>query len=376
MEQVRVAIVGNQAFSLVNFRGPLIRAMVERGHTVLALSPEYDKETRAAIGAMGAEPVDYSLSRTGLNPFRDFFDFLRLFFLLRKIKPDITLAYAIKPVIYGTIAAWLAGVPRRFAMIEGLGYAFIQTEEKEGLKRKLLRRLAQFLYRLALPRAMKVFFLNRDDLEEFVSLGLVPKEKAFLLGPIGVDLDQFQAVPPVKDPITFTLAARLLREKGILEFVEAAKRIKAKYSKVRFLLLGGLDTNPGAISREEVESWVKEGIVEWPGHVRDVRPYLAQTSVFVLPSYREGVPRSIQEAMAMGRPVITTDAPGCRDTVMDGVNGFLVPVRDVDALTKAMERFIKEPELIERMGKESRRMAEERFDVHRINQVLLREMGL
>jgi glycosyltransferase involved in cell wall biosynthesis len=162
-----------------------------------------------------------------------------------------------------------------------------------------------------------------------------------------------------------------------LEFVEAARRIKAKYPDTRFLVLGGLDTNPGAISGKEVEGWVMEGLIEWPGHVADVRPYLAQASVFVLPSYyREGVPRSIQEAMAMARPIITTDAPGCRETVIPGVNGFLVPVRDVDALVSAMERFINEPELIEKMGKESRRIAEERFDVHKINRVLLEAMGL
>jgi glycosyltransferase involved in cell wall biosynthesis len=172
-------------------------------------------------------------------------------------------------------------------------------------------------------------------------------------------------------------AGRLLREKGVLEFVEAARRIKAKYPETRFIVLGGLDTNPGAIPRKKVEGWVKEGLIEWPGHVADVRPYLAQASVFVLPSYyREGVPRSIQEAMAMARPIITTDAPGCRETVIQGVNGFLVPVRDVDALVSAMERFINEPELIERMGKESRRIAEERFDVHKINRVLLEAMGL
>jgi glycosyltransferase involved in cell wall biosynthesis len=221
-----------------------------------------------------------------------------------------------------------------------------------------------------------VFFLNQDDLKEFVSKGLVPKEKAFLLGPIGVDLERFRPVPPVKSPVTFLFAGRLLREKGVLEFVEAARRIKAKYPETRFIVLGGLDTNPGAISGKEVEGWVKEGLIEWPGHVADVRTYLAQASVFVLPSYREGVPRSIQEAMAMARPIITTDAPGCRETVIPSVNGFLVPVRNVDALVSTMERFINEPELIERMGKESRRIAEERFDVHKINRVLLEAMGL
>ena len=374
---MKVAFLGNQAFSLLNFRGELIKAMVKRGHEVVALAPDYDETTREAVRALGAKPIDYSLSRTGLNPLRDLRDFVFLMLSLRRLKPDLLFCYAIKPVIYGTLAGWIAGIPKRFAMIEGLGYAFIQAGEKEGLKRRFVRFIAQFLYRLALPRSTKVFFLNRDDLEEFIGKGLVPKEKAFLLGPIGVDLEYFRPAPPAKKPITFLLAARLLREKGVLEFVEAARQIKAKYPDTRFVLLGGLDTNPGAISREEVEGWVKEGLIEWPGHVADVRPYLAQASVFVLPSYyREGVPRSIQEAMAMARPIITTDAPGCRETVVPGVNGFLVPVRDVDAIVSAMERFIKEPELIERMGKESRRIAEERFDVHNINRILLEVMGL
>jgi len=373
---MRLAILGNQAFSLLNFRGELIKAMVKRGHEIVALAPDYDETTREAVRALGAKPIDYSLSRTGLNPFRDLRDFVFLMLSLRRLKPDLLFCYAIKPVIYGTLAGWMVGIPKRFAMIEGLGYAFIQSGGKEGLKRRFIRSVAQFLYRLALPRATKVFFLNLDDLEEFVSKGLVPKEKAFLLGPIGVDLEYFRPAPPVKSPITFLLAARLLREKGVLEFVEAARRIKARYPETRFILLGGLDTNPGAIPRKEVEGWVKEGLIEWPGHVPDVRPYIAQASVFVLPSYREGVPRSIQEAMAMARPIITTYAPGCRETVIPGVNGFLVPVRDVDALVSAMERFIKEPELIERMGEESRRIAEERFDVHNINRILLEVMGL
>jgi len=375
-QKKKIALIGSQAFALWNFRGPLIQEMVERNLEVYALAPDYDNYTCEKVRKLGAKPIQYRLSRTGLNPFRDALNFLGLILTLRRIRPDVTFSYTIKPVIYGTLAAWIVGVPRRFAMIEGLGYAFTAPGEREELKRRVVRTIAQFLYKLALRRATKVFFLNPDDLNEFVQKRLVYSERAFLLGPIGVDLRAFTPAPPVSEPITFLLAARLLREKGVLEFVEAARRIKAKYPDTRFLILGGLDTNPGAIPRKEVEGWAKEGLIEWPGHVADVRPYLAQASVFVLPSYREGVPRSIQEAMAMARPIITTDAPGCRETVIPGVNGFLVPVRDVDALVSAMERFINEPELIERMGKESRRIAEERFDVHKINQVLLEAMGL
>ena len=372
----KIAIIGSQAFALWNFRGPLIQEIVRRNLEVYALAPDYDDETLEKVRQLGAKPVPYRLSRTGLNPFRDAWSFLGLTFTLRRIKPDVTFCYTIKPVIYGTLAGWILGIPRRFAMITGLGYAFTVPEEGDEWKRRVVRRIAQFLYKLALRKTTKVFFQNPDDLNEFVQKGLVYPEKAFLLGPTGVDLEVFTPTPPVTDPITFLLAARLLREKGVLEFVEAARQIKAKYPDTRFVLLGGLDTNPGAISKREVEGWVKEGLIEWPGYVGDVRPYIAQASVFVLPSYREGFPRSIQEAMAMARPIITTDAPGCRETVVPGVNGILVPVRDVDALVSAMERFINEPGLIERMGKESRRIAEERFDVHKINKTLLEEMHL
>jgi len=371
-----IAIIGNQAFSLLNFRGPLIADMVRKGLKVFALAPDYDEAIRAAVRALGAEPVDFSLSRTGMNPVRDAADMLRLAFLLRRLKPDITLSYAIKPVIYGTLAAWLAGVSQRFAMIEGLGYVFTPQEGAEPLKRRALRRAVSMLYAIALGRTKLVFFLNKDDIDEFSKKRLVPPTKVFLLGGIGVDLDYWKPAPPATKPVTFLLAARLLREKGIVEYAGAARLIKKKHPDTRFILLGSLDSNPGALSESEVQQWVSDGILEWPGHVPDLRPWLAQTSVYVLPSYREGLPRSTQEAMAMARPVITADAPGCRDTVINGQNGFLVPVRDADALAAAMERFIVQPDLIDKMGQASRNMAEERFDARKINQVILREMGI
>lgn len=371
----RLAIISNQAFSLVNFRGYLIRELVAAGVEVYALAPDYDDRFRGEVRSLGAVPVDFSLARTGMNPLRDGLDLLRLTNLLRRIRPDATLGYFIKPVIYGTIAAWLAGVPRRYALIEGLGYVFTESGAKESWRRVVLCWIVSALYRAALKRAERVFFLNDDDISEFVEKGIVDQDKTVKLGGIGVDLDEWRPLPPSMQPLTFLLAARLLREKGIVEYAEAARRVKRRYPNIRFVLLGGLDPNPGGLTQSEVEEWVREGLLEWPGHV-DVRPWLAQTSVYVLPSYREGVPRSTQEAMAMGRPVITTDAPGCRETVEHGRNGFLVPVRDPRALAEAMLRFIEQPELIESMGRESRRMAEERFDVYKVNAVMLQAMGI
>ncbi len=373
---IRICIISNQAFSLLNFRGPLIADMVRRCIEVFALAPDYDDATREAMRSLGAKPIDYSLSRTGMNPVRDTSDMLRLAFLLHRLKPDITLGYTIKPVIYGTLAAWLARMPRRFAMIEGLGYVFTSHEDVEPLKRRVLRGVVSILYVTALMHVSLVFFLNKDDIDEFSKKRLVPPTKVFLLGGIGVDLDYWGPAPPATKPVTFILAARLLREKGIVEYAKAAWLIKQKYPDTRFILLGSLDSNPGGLSRAKVEAWVTEGILEWPGHVSDMRPWIAHSSVYVLPSYREGVPRSTQEAMAMARPVITTDVPGCRDTVIDGENGFLVPVRNVDVLADAMEIFILQPGLIEKMGQASRRIAEERFDVHKVNQVILQKMGI
>lgn len=340
--------------------------------TVFALAPDYNDESRAAVVALGATPIDSSLSRTGMNPFRDMADLLRLSLQLSRLRLDAVFAYFIKPVIYGTLAARLAGVPQRIAMIEGAGYVFTDNDNV-SIGRRLLRLFVAKLYTLGLSQAHRVFLLNSDDQALFVNTGMVAERKVRLLDGIGVDLDHFVVAPPVVQPVCFILIARLLREKGVHEYIRAARNIKAAYPEVRFLLVGDVDRNPGSISEAEVRSWEAEGIVEWPGQVADVRDWLRQASVFVLPSYREGLPRSTQEAMAMARAVITTDAPGCRATVTDGVNGFVVPARSSQVLEQAMLKFITQPELIESMGVMSREMAERRFNVHTINAQILAE---
>lgn len=365
-----ISIVSSQAFSLVNFRGSLISALVRENFLVYALAPDYDDELRQQIVELGAEPVDFRLARTGMSPWRDVLDMLSLAIVLRRLRPNISLGYFIKPVIYGTLAAWMVGVPRRVALIEGLGYVYTSTGKSFPWKRRVLRSAVSGLYRIALARAHCVVFLNVDDRSEFVDGGLVESARAVNLGAIGVDLRAWSPVSVVTKPVTFLLIGRLLREKGIIEFAEAARLVKLSEPGARFVLLGGLDTNPSGLGKVQVETWVKEKLLEWPGH-EAVKPWLAQASVFVLPSYREGVPRSTQEAMAMGLAVITTDVPGCRDTVVDGVNGFLVPVRDATALADAMMRFVNSPELIASMGRESRRLAVERFDARRSDRQLL-----
>lgn len=369
-----IVIVGNQAFSLLNFRGALIEELVARGHSVFAIAPNIDAEAARSLKSLGAVPVEISLSRTGLNPVSDLVSLVRLWRQLRRIRPTVVLSYAAKPAIYGTLAAWLACVPRRFAMIEGLGYVFT-AREHDTFATRTLRRTVKVLFGIALRRASRVFFLNDDDLAEFSAMGLVTPQQAVNIGGIGVDLSVWEPAEPVYSPMTFTFVGRLLRDKGLNEFIEAARRVKSEYPSTRFLVVGGLDDNPESIGEKDVRDWVAEGLIDWPGHV-PVRPWLAQTSVFVLPSYREGVPRSTQEAMAMARPVITTDAPGCRETVIEGRNGFLVPPRDAGALADAMRKFVLEPNLVMDMGRESRILAQERFDVHKVNACMMKIMGL
>ena len=372
---MRFALITSQAFSLSNFRGPLIKALIAQGVEVLAMAPDFDEQTRASVRGLGAIPVDCSLNRTGMNPICDLANAWRLAILLKRSKVDASLAYFIKPVIFGNVAAFFARVPKRFCMIEGMGYVFTPSGGHEPIRRKILRMLVSLLYKLSLLHAHRVFLLNEDDIAEMLNRGLVRHAQVVKLNGIGVDLAQWMPTPAVSQPITFLLAARLLREKGIVEYAEAARVVKSKFPNTRFILLGSVDPNPGSLKPDEVNLWVNEGLLEWPGHV-PVQSWLTQASVYVLPSYREGVPRSTQEAMAMGRAVITTDAPGCRETVVHGLNGFLVPVRDAVALADAMMRFIKQPELIETMGKASRALAVERFDVHKVNAVMLAAMGI
>lgn len=371
----RFAVIANQSFALRNFRAPLLRDLAANGLEVLALAPDFSDADRDALREMGVQAVDFTLARKGANPARDLLDVVRLTGVLRRHRPDGMLSITVKPAIYGTLAGWMAGVPRRYVLITGLGYAF--GRERGSLRRRLVGAAVRALYRLALARAEGVFMQNRDDVEEFAGRGLFSAEKLLGIHATGVDLGEWPPLVPVSHPVTFLLAARLLREKGIPEFAAAAAALKHEHgAKVRFILLGGLEPGPRGVPEAQLREWIRAGLLEWPGHV-DVRPWLGQASVFVLPSfYREGVPRSIQEAMASGRPIVTTDSPGCRETVVAGRNGFLVAPRDADALAHAMARFVANPALIATMGRESRRLAEERFDAAAINRRMIAAMGL
>lgn len=376
LRQVKVLVVGAYAQSLVNFRGPLLAEMVARGHEVHAAASGLSADTSATatLRKMGVTSHDIALQRTGLNPLADVGAFFALLRLMRRIRPDATLCYAIKPVIWGTLAAAAAGVRHRHALITGLGYAF--TGEARG-KRKFVQSIARTLYARALRRAETVFFQNPDDAALFGQLRLVgPHASVVVVNGSGLDTEHFAPAPLPDGPTTFLLIARLLGDKGIREYAEAARDVLKNHPQARFHLVGGVDPNPDAIAPHEISAWQEEGILTWHGSLDDVRPAISAAHVYVLPSYREGTPRTVLEAMAMGRPVITTDAPGCRETVVDGENGFLVPVRQVEPLAAAMRRFLDEPVLIARMGRRAVAIAHEKYDVYKVNSIMLHEMGL
>ncbi|MGO3692160.1 glycosyltransferase family 4 protein [Marinobacter sp.] len=361
--------------SLIKFRGPLLRALVAKGLDVHVAAPDLADVTDICteLEALGITLHDISLKRTGTNPVADLATVAELWRLMRRIRADYVLGYTIKPVIYGSMAAWLANVPNRFALVTGLGYAF--TGDASG-KRGLLRKLIQRLYRFGLSKSRKVFFQNPDDEALFRQLGLLPADiPSCVVNGSGVDVADY-ALAPLPEKPSFLLIARLLGDKGVREYAQAARKVKAQYPDAVFRLVGWIDDNPDAISQQELDGWVNTGTVEFLGKLADVRPAIADCNVYVLPSYREGTPRTVLEAMAMGRPVITTDAPGCRETVTDGDNGFLVPVQAVDELAAAMVKFIENPELVAGMGERSRLVAEQKYDVHRVNEFMLGEMGV
>ncbi|HEX9948045.1 MAG TPA: glycosyltransferase family 4 protein [Allosphingosinicella sp.] len=368
----KVLLLGSYAGSLINFRGPLIAAMVERGHEVFAAAPDIDPDVAAKLCALGATPVPVVLGRTSLDPIATWRSGRALRARVREIAPDVMIAYTIKPVVLGAIAARAAGVPFFAAMITGLGYAFLG-----GLhpKRLAIRLVAMFLYRRALGASQLVIFQNEDDRRDFRRLRMLPAGKpTVVVNGSGVDLDHF-APQPVPEEVSFLMIARYLRDKGIKEYGAAAARLKAESPQVRVRLAGWLDDAPDAIGQTELDAIVAAG-VEDLGRLTDVRPAIGRSSVYVLPSYREGTPRTVLEAMAIGRAVITTDAPGCRGTVVEGENGFLVPVGDSEALYRAMRRFVEAPALARTMGESSLRLVREKFDVDKVNATILEATGL
>lgn len=355
MGRKTVVISINAAWNIVNFRRGLISALQANGFHVIALAPRDPYVSRFA--ELGVEYHEIEIDQQGVSPVRDLQLLLRYRQALGRIRPDVFLGYTAKPNIYGSLAAHSLGIPV-INNVSGLGTAFI----KQGL----LTRIVSTLYRVAFSRSSTVFFQNEEDRALFVGQKLVPAAKAGLLPGSGINLEEFRPVPVQarNGGFAFLLVARLLWDKGIGEYVEAARLVRAEEPTARFQLLGFLDVaNRTAIARREVEGWVTEGLIEYLGHSDDVRPVIAAADCVVLPSYREGLPRVLLEGAAMGKPLIATDVPGCRQVVEDGRNGFLCAVRDARSLADAMLRMLRQSADQRRaMGAAARAKIEAEYD--------------
>lgn len=340
------------------------------GYAITVVGPDYTDIEQ--INHLGVEFVCVKMNKTGVNPFADLIYVCRLWRLMRKLKPDVTLAYTIKPVIYGSIASKLAGIKNRNSMITGAGYLFTSTTWKA----KLLKKFTLGLYKIGLSASERVIFQNRDDKIEFIENKLVRATKTYVVNGSGVNMEKFTPLPLPRN-ITFFMLGRLLYSKGVIEYLKAAEIVKSQHPCVKFGLLGKLEPSmQDGIKEYEIRPYIEAGVVDLYGETRDVKVYYSNCSVFVLPSWREGTPRSVLEAMSMGRPIITTDTQGCRETVINNLNGFLVPTKDYKTLAKRMLDFINNPLLIERMGKESLELCKDKFDVKKVNKNMIKIMKL
>lgn len=350
----------------------MLQAFVANGHDVLALAPRSDS-TKRTLKEWGVDFFAIEIERNSINIVADLKYFFSLVRILRETKPAVVLAYTLKPVVFGGLATLFSGYGQFNAMITGRGQVF---SGRRGFRPGLIRGATTLALRFGLLNANRVFFQNGEDLEFFVSKRIVARRRAICTTGSGVDLAHF-AMSPLPATTSFLMLARLIPEKGVFEYAAAARLIKGSHPGVTFRIAGMFEPGKHGIDEELLAHWKAEGLVEYLGNLSDVREAIATSSVVVLPSYYpEGVPRSLQEALAMGRPVVTTDMPGCRETVNKGRTGFLVPPRDPDALAKALLRFVEDPDLARQMAYHCREYAVERYDATTISRQILDELGL
>ena len=357
-----------------NFRGDLIKKIISCGYEVIVTGPnQIDVEK---ITVLGARFVEIPVNKNGVNPFSDLKYQKALKRLFVNEQPDVVLGYTAKPCIYGTHAAKQAAKKlkkdiRAVAMVTGVGYAFTSNSTKA----KIIRAIMSLLYKRAFKRADKVVFQNEDDKILFEKLKLVSPQITGIVNGSGVNTEKF-SLAEYPEKITFFMLARVMYSKGIREYLSACRIVKERYPEVRFILLGAVENIQDSMTEQDLKPFIESGIIEHFGETDKVAEYYKQCSVYVLPSYREGTPRTVLEAMSMGRAIITTDAPGCRNTVIDGQTGFLVPVKNDQAVAEKMVYFIENPELIKTMGKASAEYCREKFDVNKVNEEMLRHLKI
>lgn len=364
----KIVISINTSWNIYNFRAGLIHALIEAGYEVIALAPHDDYSRR--LQKLGCRVIDLPMDNNGTHPGRDLVLLARYYSLLRSLRPHAFLGYTVKPNVYGSLAAHALGIPV-INNIAGLGATFIRDS--------LITKIVKGLYRAALKRSHKVFFQNADDLALFTDAGLVSERTTDLVPGSGLNLKHYDPVPALplaQRPFRFLLVARMLKDKGIEEFAEAARRVRKENAAVEFHLLGATGAgNPNGIPADKLAAWESEGLVTYLGKTDDVRPYLSAADCVVLPSYREGVPRSLLEAAAMARPIIATDVVGCRDAVDDGLTGMLCTVKCPESLAEKMRAMIAlAPAQRAAMGCAGRRKVEEQYGEHLVIQKYLQAL--
>jgi glycosyltransferase involved in cell wall biosynthesis len=370
MDKKRILLIASFDGSLIRFRGDFIKSLVDQGFEVFGAAPSFTEINSTQIKELGATPIQFNLQRTGLNPIKDYKSIQELKSIINEYKIDLVFSYTVKPVIYGSMAANSCNVPV-VSLITGLGYTFTGASTKA----KLLQRFNETLYKLSIRKNKCIVFQNKDDYQLLLDRKVISKnQKVDFVSGSGINLDQFSfKVKTPTDKVSFLFIARLIKEKGVALYMEAAKILKTKYPKSEFHLVGAPEISPTAISLDELNEAHDAGIINYHGKKLIKDEHFHKTDVFVLPSYyREGLPRTSLEACASGSPIITTDSVGCRESVKDGVNGLLIEPQNLNSLVNAMEYFITNPEKIKEMGINSRKYAEERFDVDIINNDLIK----
>lgn len=368
---MKIMILSSHTPSLFWFRMDLMLDFQKRGYTVLAVGNEPASHWADKFKEYNIEYKQVFVKRNGLNPFVDIKTYKEIKTLIKKEKPDKTFIYQAKTIIYGCLAANANGLNENYALIAGLGSIF----RGYGIKNKIIKHIMIAEYKAACKHCRSVFFQNNDDKQIFLDAKIIPDNKARIINGSGVNLEKFQPTP-LPEKTAFLFIGRLIKDKGICEYLEACEKIKQIYPFTRCMLVGPYDSNPSALKQEELNYYINKGIIEYFGEQDDVRPFINQCSAFVLPSYFEGTPKTVLEAMAVGRPIITTDAPGCRETVIDEKNGYLIPIKNSDVIVEKMIFFINNEEQQAEMGKMSLKIAKEKFDVKTVNLKIMEIMGL
>ncbi|MDB0010609.1 glycosyltransferase family 4 protein [Gammaproteobacteria bacterium] len=373
----KIFLVVNDLVTATNFRKDLMNTLFDLGHDVAVISPEKSNFVNSSEilddpQKFGFRHINISINRVSLNPITSLKYIFSLSKILKLENPDYVLLYTSKIVIFGSIASKIAKIKKVCSTITGLGYVFASN----SLKARALLILLHKLYKVALGFNSKVFFQNSDDRNYFLKNKLVDKHKSILINGSGVNINEFKPAAKLDKRYIFLMIARIIPEKGVYEFVNAARIVKEKYPNVIFQLLGPLESESPSILPQEVSCWHEDGVIEYISEKADVKPFIANCNTFVLPSYREGTPKSVLEAMAMGKPIIACDVPGCREPVIDGVNGYLVPPRNSKLLAESMISLHEDDDFVKIAGVKSLGIIRDKYDVRKVNNFFMQVLEI